>query len=89
MKSQAKNLFATKTFQGAILSLFVGLAPFAVVCFYEHRGLAKEEAIAIIGLFGTFAWALIGRAQTSPIYTPDYLPGPNAAKFKRTDSEQP
>lgn len=82
VKRQVKNLFATKTFQGAIFSLLLGLAPFAISCFYEQRGLAKEEAIAIVGLFGAFGWALIGRAQTSPVYTPNYLPGPNAADFE-------
>lgn len=82
MRRRAKSLFVTKTFTGAIFSLLLGLAPFAIGCFYEHRGLAKEEAIAVIGLFGAFGWALIGRAQTSPVYTPDYLPGPNAADFE-------
>lgn len=81
IRVKAKNLFRTKTFQGATLSLLLGLAPFIVSCFYENRGLTKDEAVAIIGLIGAFGWALIGRVQTSPIYTPDYLPGPNRSDF--------
>ena len=89
MKTRSKNLFATKTFQGACLSLLLGLAPFAIICFYEHRGLAKEETLAIIGLFGAFGWALIGRAQTGPVYTPNYLPGANQSDFERTENGKP
>lgn len=85
MRNQVKSLFATKTFQGAVFSLLLGLAPFVIVCFYEHRGFTKEESITIVGLFGAFGWALIGRAQTSPVYTPSYLPGANQSDFETAD----
>ncbi len=42
----------------------------------------EQEAIAIFGLLTTFGWALIGRAQTKPVYTPDRLPGANKSDFR-------
>lgn len=89
LTKKSKNLFATKTFQGASLSLLIGLAPFTIGCIYEHRGLTKDEAIAVAALFGTFGWALIGRVQTNPTYTPDYLPGPNRSDFEAADNGKP
>lgn len=80
---RAKSLFKTKTFQGALLGFLSGLAPLIIPCFYQQRSLNEIEAIALAGLLITFGWALIGRAQTSPVYTPDGLPGANKSDFKQ------
>lgn len=80
-KIRAKSLFKTKTFQGALLSFLAGLAPLVIPCFYQFRGMNEQEAIALAGLMVTFGWALVGRTQTSPVYTPDNLPGPNKSDF--------
>lgn len=82
-KLRAKSLFRTKTFQGALLGFLAGLAPLVIPCFYERRFLRQEEAIALSGLVITFGWALIGRVQTSPVYTPRSLPGPNKTDVVR------
>lgn len=82
MKLKAKSLFSTKTFQGALLGLVGGLAPILIGCLYESRLPTKEESIAAAGLFSVFGWTLIGRVQSAPAYTPNYLPGPNAADFE-------
>lgn len=79
---RAKNLFATKTFQGAFLGFLGGLAPLVIPCFYQKRVINQDEAIAILGLITTFGWALIGRTQTSPVFTPNNLPGPNKSDFQ-------
>lgn len=78
---KTKSLFATKTFQGAFLGFMGGLAPLIIPCFYQRRSINEQEAIALFGLMITFGWALIGRTQTSPVYTPDNLPGPNKSDF--------
>lgn len=80
-KLMAKSLFATKTFQGALLALLGGIAPIAISCAYDGKPPTKEEAIAVAGLICTFSWALVGRTQISPVYTPDGLPGPNREDF--------
>lgn len=77
-----KSLFATKTFQGAFLGFMATLAPLIIPCFYQRRNLNEQEAIALAGLLITFGWALIGRTQTSPVFTPDNLPGPNKSDFQ-------
>lgn len=74
---RAKSLFETKTFQGALLGFLGGLAPLIIPCFYQRRLPNEIEAIALAGLLITFGWALVGRTQISPVYTPDHLPGPN------------
>lgn len=76
-----KSLFKTKTFQGAFLGFLGGLAPLIIPCFYQHRAISEQEAIALAGLLITFGWALVGRAQVSPVYTPDSVPGPNKSDF--------
>lgn len=82
-KVTAKSLFSTTSFQGAFLGFMGGLAPLIIPCFYERRAINQAEAIALAGLIITFSWALIGRVQTSPVYTPDSLPGPNKSDFLR------
>lgn len=84
----AKSLFKTKTFQGATLSLVIGLASVLIPCAYGRYWPTEKDALAIIALFGTFGWTLIGRSQTSPIYTPSYLPGPNRSDFEVAESER-
>lgn len=81
IRYKAKSLFITKTFQGAFLGFMGGLAPLIIPCFYQRRGLNEIEAIALAGLLITFGWALVGRVQVSPVYTPDNLPGPNKSDF--------
>jgi len=83
LKYKAKSLFATKTFQGAFLGFMGGLAPLIIPCFYQQRGINEQEAIALAGLLIVFGWALVGRAQTSPVYTPDGLPGANKSDFRQ------
>lgn len=80
---RAKSLFRTKTFQGAFFGFMGGLAPLIIPCFYQHRNINESEAIALIGLVTTFGWALIGRMETSPVYTPDGMLGPNKSDFQR------
>lgn len=82
-KIRAKSLFKTKTFQGALLGFLAGLAPLIIPCFYQRRTLTQDEAIALVGLIVTFGWALIGRVQKSPVYTPDSIPGPNKSDFQQ------
>lgn len=82
LKYKAKNLFVTKTFQGALLGFLAGLAPLVIPCFYQHRGMTEQEAIALAGLLIVFGWALVGRAQTSPVYTENWMPGANKSDFK-------
>lgn len=83
LKNKAKSLFKTKTFQGALLGYIAGLAPLIIPCFYQRRIPNQEEAVAIVGLTITLAWALIGRMQTSPAYTPNNFPGANKSDFER------
>jgi hypothetical protein len=81
---QARSLFQTKTFQSAAFALLGGLAPIAIACSYQHRLPTQNEAIATAALISAFSSALIGRIETSPVYTPNGLPGPNASDFKET-----
>lgn len=81
VRIRAKSLFKTKTFQGAFLGLLGGLAPLIIPCFYQRRLPNEIEAIALAGLLTTFGWALIGRVQTSAVYTPEGIPGPNKSDF--------
>lgn len=76
-----KSLFVTKTFQGALLSLVLGIAPIAVRCAYQKQVPSENDAIAIVALAGTFTWALIGRVQPAA-YTPQGLPGPNKSDLE-------
>lgn len=80
-RSRAKSLFKTKTFQGALLGFLGGLAPLIIPCFYQRRLPSEIEAIALAGLLITFGWALVGRVQTSGVYTPLGMPGPNKSDF--------
>lgn len=82
-KIRVRNLFKTKTFQGAFLGFMGGLAPLIIPCFYQRRAPNEIEAIALVGLLTTFGWALIGRVQTNAVYTQDFLPGPNKADFQQ------
>jgi CDP-diglyceride synthetase len=82
LKNRAKSIFKTKTFQGAALGFMAGLAPVVIPCFYQTRMPSQDETIALAGLTITFVWALVGRIQTSAVYTPDGLPGPNKSDFQ-------
>lgn len=80
---KAKSLFKTKSFQGALLGALATLAPLVIPCFYQRRMLNQDECIALAGLLITFGWALVGRVQVSPVYTPDSLPGPNKSDLRQ------
>lgn len=79
---QAKSLFTSKTFQGATISLLTCLAPIIISCIYNSRIPSEKESITITGAIITYCWSLIGRMQTSPTYTPSYLPGANKKDFE-------
>lgn len=81
LRHKPRSLFATKTFQGAFLGFIGGLAPLIIPCIYQRRSMNEAEAITLAGLLITFSWALVGRVQVSPAYTPDHLPGPNKSDF--------
>lgn len=78
---KAVNLFQTKVFKVALVSFLSGLAPILIRAYYERRGFLLEDALTITALSSTMATTLIGRSDTSPVYTPDYLPGSNASEF--------
>ena len=48
-----------------------------VQCLYNHRYPTAEETLAMIGLTSTFAFLLVGRTATGPVWTPNSMPGPN------------
>ena len=81
---KARSLFHTRTFKLGLLGFLSGLTPVLIRCAYEYRGLSIDEAIGVAALCSSFAAALIGRCEISPVYTPDYLPGPNASEFTNT-----
>lgn len=78
---RAKSIFQTATFQHSAIALFGGLAPIIISCIYQRRHPTQNEAIATVALITTFFTALVGRVQTSPVYTPDDLPGPDKKDF--------
>ncbi len=81
-RKKARSLFETKTFKTGLISLLAGLAPILIRCAYEQRGLSVEDAIVAASLCSTFASVLVGRMETSPVYTPDGLPGANKSNFQ-------
>lgn len=81
-RKKARSLFQTQTFKTGLLSFLAGLAPILIRCAYEHRSLSMEDAIVIASLCSTLASVLIGRMETSPVYTPDGLPGANKSDFQ-------
>ncbi len=83
IRQRPRSLFSTNTFKLGATSLLTGLLPVLITCAYERRYPSAEEALAIAGLLSTFAFLLVGRVETSPVYTPDGLPGPNKSKFER------
>lgn len=79
---KAKSILQTRTFQGAALALIGGLAPIAISCGYQQRLPTENEAIAAFSLLIGFSSAMVGRVQTTPVYTPDGLPGPSKKDFQ-------
>ena len=82
---EPRSLFQTKTFQSAAIALLGGLAPIAIACTYQNRPPTQNEAIAAAALIGAFSSALVGRIETSPVYTPDGLPGPSLAELETNE----
>lgn len=82
LKRRARSLFATRTFKRGIEGMVGGILPILIVCAYGRRYPTVEEALAIGALLYTFVSLLVGRVETSPVYTPDGLPGPNKSKFE-------
>lgn len=74
---KAVSILSTNTFKGAAIALLGGLAPIGVNCVYENRSPTQTEAIATVALVCGFASTMVGRVQTTPVYTPDGLPGPS------------
>jgi hypothetical protein len=81
---KARSLFQTKTFQSSAIALLGGLAPIAIACSYQHRLPTQNEAIATAALMSVFSSALVGRVETSPVFTPDGFPGPNESDIKES-----
>jgi hypothetical protein len=81
MSNLPKSIWKSKTIQGGLITLLSSLTLIGVNCAYENRFPDKNEAVTIIGFVVAFAWTLVGRNQTAPIYTPDGLPGANKSDF--------
>ena len=85
---QAKSIFASKSVQGATITLISSLVGIIINCAYQHRTPSKDEALVSLGFIVSFSWALVGRTQSTPVYTPDFLPGPNKSDSPITDREK-
>jgi hypothetical protein len=80
-REKAKSILQTRTFQGASIALLGGIAPIAIACGYQKRLPTQNEAIAAAALVSAFSSAMVGRVETSPVYTPDGFPGPSKKDF--------
>lgn len=79
---KAKSLFQTKTFTNCTIALLGGIAPIAIACGYQHRCPTQNEAAAVAALILAFSSAMVGRVETSPVYTPSGVPGPSKKDFE-------
>lgn len=76
-----QSLFRTNTFKASTITLIAGLVAITVDCSYDRRYPTKSEATSVVALFTAYSWALIGRGQNSPVYTPHGLPGADKEDF--------
>ena len=82
VRKRAINLFQTKVFKSALVAFLTGLVPILIRCGYERRGMTLEDCLTVVALSSTLATTVIGRMDTSPVYTPDSLPGANKSDFQ-------
>ena len=82
-KPEAKSIFASRTFWGAVLAGVASLVPLAVKDIKAQKITVDDAGQAILILCGV-GTAIVGRvnAQAS-IYTPDGLPGLNKSDFEK------
>jgi hypothetical protein len=83
------SLFQTRTFQSSVIALLGGLAPIAITCGYQHRLPTQNEAIATAALITAFSSGIVGRIETSPVYTPYGLPGPSLGDLEKNEEAPP
>ncbi|MBV9386409.1 MAG: hypothetical protein JOZ78_08275 [Chroococcidiopsidaceae cyanobacterium CP_BM_ER_R8_30] len=78
---QPKSVFASKTVWGSIFTTIAAIAPIVGDAYDQHSISGKEVAQIVVILAGTAA-TVVGRVQSeAPLYTPDWLPGPDKKDF--------
>ncbi|MEH2326907.1 MAG: hypothetical protein V7K32_25750 [Nostoc sp.] len=81
-KPEAKSIFASRTFWGAVLAGVASLVPLAVKDIKAHEITVDDAGQAILILCGV-GTVIVGRVNAqAPIYTPDALPGRNKSDFE-------
>lgn len=79
--NQAKSIFQSKTFWGAVLTLIVAALP--IVEKSAKDGLSIEEVFGLLTVLATTGLTIVGRVQAdSSVYTPRSMPGPNKEDFQ-------
>ncbi|MBD1864275.1 MULTISPECIES: hypothetical protein [Trichocoleus] len=92
--AKAKSIFQSRTFWGAMVALLPAIAivaPPLGKAADEGRGLSGTEiANIVVGITGVLGGgtAIAGRvAAATPVYTPEWAPGPNASDFDEGEEE--
>lgn len=78
----ARSLFATKTFRIGLVAFIGAATPIIIPCLYTRRAPNSDEAVTLASALIAFITLLVGRVETSPVYTPEGLPGPNKSDYK-------
>lgn len=82
-KIEAKSIFASRTFWGAILAGVASLVPLSVNSIKEGEITVDDVGQAVLILCGV-GTAIVGRVDAqAQIYTPNGLPGPNKSDFEK------
>lgn len=78
---QAKSIFSSKTFWGALFTTVAAIAPIVGESVDVGKITGSDVAQIIVILCGTGA-TLVGRVEAGNVYTPDNMPGPNKVDMK-------
>ncbi len=74
---QPKSVFASKTVWGSIFTTIAAIAPILGEA-YDRHSISGQEAAQIVVILAGAAATVVGRVQSeAPLYTPDWLPGPD------------
>jgi len=74
---QAKSIFASKTFWGAVFTAVAAIAPIIGDAVDKRQILGKDAAQIVVILAGAAA-TVVGRVQAeTQVYTPHGIPGPD------------
>lgn len=92
---QSRSIFQSKTFWGAVLTAVAAIAPAIareVTDYQDTQRIDPQSISEIVVILSTTGLTIMGRLDansSTPVYTPNWAPGPSKPETDRLEAQSP